>query len=92
MNAEIRYLGDPARHFWLTRSVARAMGLSLYDAMATGALSAPDYAELVTTCRRCPNVGACEAWLAACRPGLCDAPEHCLNAEALERLRHRKSA
>ena len=22
-------LGDPAKHFWLTRSVARAMGLSL---------------------------------------------------------------
>ena len=30
----VQPLGDPAMHFWLTRSVARAMGLSLSEAMA----------------------------------------------------------
>ncbi len=44
MSAEVRFLGDPARHFWLTRSVARTMGISLSEAMAVGHLSAPDYA------------------------------------------------
>lgn len=92
MGAEIRYLGDPARHFWLTRSVARAMGVSLADAMANGELTASEYADLVTRCRQCPNVAACEQWLATCRPGQCDAPGHCLNAEPLARLQRRRTA
>ena len=33
-------LGDPARHFWLTRSVARIMGVNLSEAMSEGRLSA----------------------------------------------------
>ncbi len=49
-------LGDPAKHFWLTRSVARAMGLSLSEAMAEDRLSALDYADLVTRCRTCQRV------------------------------------
>ena len=86
MTAEIRYLGDPARHFWLTRSVARAMGLNLYDAMAQGHLNAPDYAKLVTDCRKCPNVDRCEAWLSICRDIPVDAPEHCANRHSLRTL------
>lgn len=86
MSAEIRYLGDPARHFWLTRSVARTMGLNLSAAMAAGRLSATGYAEMVNTCRKCPNTSQCEAWLASSRAGPSDAPAHCANAAAFQRL------
>lgn len=71
-------LGDPARHFWMTRSVARAMGLNLSEAMMSGELAPDDYAEMVTCCRGCALVEACERWLgnqagisAAPPPGCC---------------------
>ncbi|WP_371225884.1 DUF6455 family protein [Roseovarius sp. 2305UL8-3] len=86
MNAEIRFLGDPARHFWLTRSVARTMGISLSEAMAMGYLSAPDYAKLVNTCRTCPNASQCEAWLGERRAALPEAPDHCMNCATFARL------
>ncbi|SHK16654.1 hypothetical protein SAMN05444000_12075 [Shimia gijangensis] len=70
-------LGDPARHFWMTRSVARAMGVSLSEAMAEDRLSHRNYADLVTRCRQCHFVQECENWLsrqvdrADCAPGCC---------------------
>ena len=86
----VQPLGDPAKHFWLTRSVARAMGLSLSEAMAEGHLSANGYADLVTRCRTCPSVAQCEAWLAtASGPGQ-EAPECCMHKELLDRLATRR--
>ena len=82
-------LGAPERHFWLTRSMARTIGVSLSEAMAEERLSPQGYAELVTRCRQCPHVEACQQWL-----GSADAvnaehvPGHCLNATILNRLRH----
>lgn len=79
-------LGDPARHFWITRGVARAMGVRLGDAMADGRLSAEGYARLVTRCRTCPHVADCERWLAY-HPGPTGAaPDNCCNADVLESL------
>ncbi|WP_319828444.1 DUF6455 family protein [Thalassovita sp.] len=81
-------LGDPARHFWLTRSVARSMGLSLSEAMAEGRLSAQSYAAMVTECRKCPFVSQCENWLAHSAAGASEAPENCVNATLLNALKH----
>lgn len=74
-------LGDPARHFWMTRSVARVMGLNLSEEMLSGRLRADQYARMVTCCRGCALVEACEKWLgeqagvAACPPpGCCNGP------------------
>lgn len=89
MNAQVRYLGDPTLHFWLTRSVARAMNLSLSEAMTQGHLSARDYAEMVTRCRKCPHVETCEAWLATLGENVDSAPDHCWNAQALNALADR---
>lgn len=86
MTAEIHTLGDPATHFWLTRSVARVMGVSLSQAMANGDLSARDYGEMITTCRTCPHVAQCQAWLGTPRDGVADAPDHCLNRRVMTRL------
>jgi hypothetical protein len=77
----IMYLGDPARHFWMTRSVARVMGVSLSTAMAEGRLSSDEYAKMVTRCRACQQVADCELWLATVRNGPAEiAPVGCANA------------
>lgn len=87
MTATLAYLGDPNRAFWLTRSVARAIGVNLSDALQQGDLSAADYAAMVTRCRMCPHAETCEAWLAVHGAGAEYAPDHCTNAEALNGLR-----
>lgn len=88
MTATLARLGDPNRAFWLTRSVARAIGVNLSEALHRGDLSAIDYAAMVTRCRRCPHAETCEAWLAVHGAGAERAPDCCTNAEALNRLRH----
>lgn len=80
-------LGDPERHFWITRSVARTMGLSLSEEMARGRLSDRDYAQMVTRCRGCARTQDCEEWLASCQTQARSAPPGCINAEALNALR-----
>ncbi|MEQ9695778.1 DUF6455 family protein [Shimia sp. SDUM112013] len=83
----LAHLGDPARHFWLTRSVARSMGVSLSDAMAEGALSEKQYADLVTNCRKCALVDHCQSWLGGQAAGADCAPEGCVHADLFARLR-----
>ncbi|MCL3881721.1 DUF6455 family protein [Marivita sp. GX14005] len=84
-----RPMGDPELHFWLTRSVARTMGISLSEAMAAGQLTAQDYAQMVTSCRGCPLVATCQHWLGAQTGGARSAPEGCRNASTLEKLARR---
>ncbi|WP_235857827.1 DUF6455 family protein [Marimonas lutisalis] len=86
MSDNVIHLGSPELHFWLTRSVARAMGVNLSEAMARGELSADGYAALVTRCRQCPHVASCETWLATGAVQRCEALEVCANREVLERL------
>ena len=79
-------MGDISLHFWLTRSVARVMGVNLSEAVASQRISPADYANLVTTCRSCPHVGTCQAWLSAQTAITHSAPPHCKNASALQSL------
>mgnify|MGYP000441467491 CR=1 FL=1 len=89
MTARIAYLGDPTRHFWLTRSVARAIEVNLSEAMAQGLLSARGYAEMVTRCRRCPHVAECQSWLAENGGSATRAPAQCANRDTLNELAER---
>ncbi len=82
-------LGDIEKHFWLTRSVARCLGLSLTDAMTDGRLSAEGYAELVTRCRASNCDAQCALWLADQQSIKDAAPEFCANADALNALAQR---
>ncbi len=82
-------LGDIEKHFWLTRSVARCVGVSLTDAMAEDQLSPDGYAELVTRCRASDCSGRCQAWLALQHELAESAPEFCANADALNALSER---
>ena len=80
-------LGDIERHFWLTRSVARTIGVSFTEALAEKRLTEEDYAELVTRYRAVECTEPCQLWL-ACQQGRAEAaPEFCTNAEMLNSLR-----
>ncbi len=85
-------LGEVEQHFWLNRSVARAMGVNLSEAMADGSLSETGYAELITRCRAGGCAQDCAQWLARQTGFNAEAPAHCANAEALTRLKHRSRA
>lgn len=80
-------LGDIERHFWMTRSIARMIGVNLSEAMADGRLSPEDYSEMVTRCRASGCTGACAAWLAEQNGYAEAAPDFCVNAERLNALR-----
>lgn len=80
-------LGDPNRHFWLTRSVGRVMGLSLGQAVLDGRLSEQSYCGMVTRCRRCLQVDSCERWLGAQPVPPTSAPDFCPNSEIYNRLK-----
>ncbi|MGH1412751.1 MAG: DUF6455 family protein [Pelagimonas sp.] len=82
-----QHLGDPARHFFMTRSVARTMGLSLSEEMQTGNLAPETYARMVTHCRGCALVEACESWLAKQSALVATPPPGCCNGELLTSLR-----
>ena len=87
MTATVARLGDPTRHFWLTRSVARAMDLNLSEAMAAGRLTPVGYARMVTNCRKCQHAERCIAWLAENGAGAEAASDFCANADTLNTLR-----
>ena len=80
-------LGDPARHFWLTRSVARVMGLNLSEAMLAGHLKPDQYATMVTSCRGCALVESCEHWLGHLNGPSSAPPPGCCNDATFRRLK-----
>lgn len=80
-------LGDPARHFFMTRGVARVMGVSLSEAMQSGDLDPQGYARMVTRCRGCALVEACQEWLSSRVAGRTTPPPGCCNASELSRLK-----
>ena len=86
MKINVLPLGDPAMHFWLTRSAARAMGINLSEAMAAGKLTARDYSAMVTNCRQCTFVEGCQRWLATVAVQRNETYEDCRNKALLEQL------
>jgi hypothetical protein len=80
-------LGDIERHFWLTRSVARSIGVNLSEAMAENRLIPEDYTTMVTKCRAEGCHEACQRWLAAQTTAIVDGPpEYCANVELFRHL------
>lgn len=80
-------LGDPDRHFWLLRSVARVMNLHLGAAVARGDLGRDDFRNMVNKCRTCLLVDKCESWLAASCGVSATPPPGCVVAPDLNRLK-----
>lgn len=85
--ARILHLGDPDRHFWLVRSVARVKDLSLGAVVARGYLDRDGYRALVNRCRTCEAVEGCASWLAGAAEQGETSPPGCLVAPELDRLK-----
>jgi hypothetical protein len=80
-------LRDPSQHFFMTRSVARVMGLNLRDALESGALEPRVYADMVTRCRGCALVEACQEWLGSQTDLSPTPPPGCCNGSPLLQLK-----
>lgn len=81
-------LGDPSLHFFLTRSVARVMRISLGDALRKGELAPETYSSMVTRCRTCRQVSHCQNWLAQSHTRRDTPPQGCPNALEFSALMH----
>ncbi|MDD8022071.1 MAG: DUF6455 family protein [Paracoccaceae bacterium] len=79
--------GNIDLHFWITRGMARRMGVNLSEAMHEGALSQADFAGLITRCRNCPGAQGCLAFLSEQPERVETAPDWCENAAILRKLR-----
>ena len=56
-------LGDPRRHYWLVKGMAKATGVNLVRAVEQGRLTVEDWAETVQSCRACGWAEGCRDWL-----------------------------
>jgi len=79
--------GNAEQHFFITRSVARVMGMNLSDALRNGALDPQGYDHMVTRCRGCDAVDACQEWLGRQMALSATPPPGCCNEEAFLRLK-----
>ncbi|WP_425039986.1 DUF6455 family protein [Primorskyibacter sp. S187A] len=79
-------LGDPTLHFYMTRGMARMIGVNLGDALRDGRLKPADYANMVTRCRGCPHASSCQDIMAQ-NTNLASPPEQCPNRLQLRQLR-----
>jgi hypothetical protein len=73
-------------HFWITRGMARRMGVSLTEAMHEGTLSQAEFAAMITRCRSCPGAEGCKAYLADPSEVPGSAPDWCRNGAVLRQL------
>ena len=88
------YIGESAgeRHFWLTQGLAKAVGVNIAEAIATGRLSREDFAGMVVRCASCENGERCVRWMSESGRGEEDPPGYCLNHERIEALQAQLSA
>ncbi|WP_417808607.1 DUF6455 family protein [Thioclava sp.] len=74
-------------HFWITRGMARRMGVNLTKGVQEGDLTRADVAAMVTACRTCGRSEFCLALLSERGPAPNALPADCPNKPALESLR-----
>ncbi len=81
------YQKDIDVHFWLTRGLARRMGVNLTEAMRSGVLTRGDFAQMVARCRGCTaGMQTCIGYLSEADPSQ-GVPDGCANKAILEDLR-----
>lgn len=83
----MKQLGDVHYHYWLTLGMARAVGVSLTDALYEGQISRRQYADIVTRCRLCEWNCGCTEWLARQTDIADEVPESCVNHDTFVALR-----
>lgn len=78
--------GNIDLHFWITRGIARRMGVNLSEAMHDGFLTQADFAEMITRCRGCDKSEGCIAVLSERAGAAVSVPDWCRNAGVLSEL------
>lgn len=78
--------GNVDLHFWITRGMARRMGVNLTEAMHDGFLTQADFAEMITRCRNCNGAQGCMAYLSEHPDRVDAAPDWCQNGQILREL------
>lgn len=79
-------LGNAREHFWRVIKMAKANRVDLSDALDEGRIDIEDYADMITGCRGCQQVGQCDKLLAR-RPSLDIAPDYCVNRSTFVELK-----
>jgi hypothetical protein len=79
--------GNSDLHFWITRGMARRLGINLNEALRDGVLTRADLAEMVARCRTCSGAQGCVAYLSENPERAEAAPDWCRNARMLNELR-----
>lgn len=79
-------LGDAREHFWRVIKMADACDVDLSSALDAGRIDVTGYAQMITSCQGCTQVGSCDKALAA-RPKLDAAPDYCENRAVFGQLR-----
>lgn len=78
--------GNVDLHFWITRGMARRMGVNLTEAMHDGALTQADFAAMITSCRGCSGAQGCLAFLSEHPEQVGAAPDWCRIGAVLREL------
>lgn len=73
-------------HYWITRGLARRLGVDLIEAVHCEMLTRADLAEMVDRCRQCSSVQGCLAYLAENPDRAPTPPDWCRNAALLSEL------
>lgn len=79
-------LGDARAHFWRVIKMAKACDLDLSTALDEDRINIAAYADMITGCRGCAEVGKCDRLLAE-QAHLDQAPGYCENGDTFARLR-----
>lgn len=79
--------GNPDLHFWITRGIARRLGVNLSANLQEGVLTRADLAGMVDRCRQCDGVAGCLAYLSENPDRAPAPPDWCRNAALLAELR-----
>ncbi len=87
MDGSLSFASGYEQNFWLTRSVARVMGVNLGHAIRNGILKPEEYQEMVTRCHTANCHETCQQWLAGWAGTVSEAPAHCVHRDLLNRLR-----
>lgn len=76
---------DAPKAWWLTRGMARVLGVNLPRAVVDGWLRRDELEDLVANCAACGRGAVCESWLV--RSGAESAmPDFCPNRPGIEAL------
>ena len=78
--------GNARDHFWRVIKMAKANKVDLSTALDEGMITSHEYADIITGCQGCEEVGKCDRLLAK-KEHLSEAPGYCVNRATFAELK-----